>query len=179
MSNKLYLLVGLRVPDVTALTAEETIRKRITGGERLDGLEHFDLWEFHSGAGGFRDELERMVRDSNLFVNPNKHVYRFTEDYLDGWTEERYILRVWGREDMDGVVARDTLIRRYGISNLSDVKRSDLWVMNLSGVSGGEGVALAESFGVTDGPRGGLLVNPHYQEYSVKITRTGGGERSV
>ena len=179
MSNKLYLLVGLRVPDVTALTAEETIRKRISGGEKLNGLEHFDLWEFHHGGGGFRVELERMVRDSNLFVNPNKHIYRFADDYLEGWTEERHILRVWGREDIDGVVARDTLIRRYGISNLNEVKRSDLWTMDLTGVSAMDGAALVESFGVTDGPRGGLLVNPHYQDYSVRFARIGGGERSV
>lgn len=168
-TKRLYLLVSLRARDLAALTAEETIRRRVAGGGHLDRLDRADLWEFDSdGAGVFRDGLERLVRESNLFVNPNKHTFRFTGDYRTGWTGDVTLVTVRGREDLDGAVARETLETRYHLPGLRDVRYASLWVMRFTGVAPGERAALAESLAVTTGPKGGLLVNPHYQEWAVE-----------
>jgi len=169
MSEPLFLLVRLRVPDVTALTAEETIRKRVGGGERLSGLDRLDLWEFrHREGAAFRERLESLVRDSNLFVNPNKHAYRITGDYRRGWKKGGYLVLVRGREDLEGKVAEETLARRYAIEGLEAVRYGVLWRMTLAGAAGEEGRALAESLAVTRSPEGGLLANPHIQTCEVE-----------
>ncbi|MBN1826158.1 MAG: hypothetical protein JW958_07825 [Candidatus Eisenbacteria bacterium] len=169
MSEALFLLVRLRVPDVTALTAEETIRKRVAGGGRLVRLDRLDLWEFrHRDGAAFREKLDALVRDSNLFVNPNKHAYRITGDYRRGWREGGYLVLVRGREDLEGKVAEETLARRYAIDGLHGVRYGVLWRMKLEGTGGAEGLALAESLAVTRAPKGGLLVNPHVQTWSVE-----------
>ncbi|MFH1277754.1 MAG: hypothetical protein ABIK65_05195 [Candidatus Eisenbacteria bacterium] len=123
-------------------------------------------------------ELERLVRESNLFVNPNKHTFRFTEDYRSGWTGEAVLLTVRGREDLEGEVARETLETRYRLGGLEEIRYATLWVMRLRGVGGDEALARAEALAVTTGPKGGLLVNPHFQDYEVEPA-SGSGEVSA
>lgn len=174
--ERIYLLVSLRARGLTALTAEETIRRRVAGGDALERLDQADLWEFrHRGEKGFREELEKLVRESNLFVNPNKHSFRFTEEYRTGWAREAVLLTVRGREDLEGEVARETLGTRYRLEGLEEVRYSTLWVVRFKDVAGDEALARAEALAVTTGPKGGLLVNPHFQEYAVEPA-TGTGE---
>jgi len=169
LNRKLYLLVRLRVRDVTALTAEETIRRWIEGGEKLARLDRADLWEFtYRDDGDFRGKIEELVNDSNLFVNPNKHTFRFADDYREGWEEEVFLAVVRGREDLEGAVARNTLESRYRLAGLEDVRYATLWVFRFDGVTGDEALGLAESFAVTRTRKDGLLVNPHYQICEVK-----------
>jgi len=170
--GKTFLLVHLRVKDLTAETAEETIRKRIDGGEKLRKLERAELWEFrHSREGGeFRSELERLVRRSNLFVHPNKHAYRIVDDYRSGWEEEGFLLWVRGKEGVEGMVARETLRTRFGLEGLEEVRYGVLWVIRPAGIAGEDALAWARKIGITTGPRDGLLVHPHYQEYDLDRT---------
>jgi hypothetical protein len=169
VKRTLHLIVSLRARDLAALTAEETVRKRVPGGERLVRLDRADLWEFaYDGGAEFRSRLEGLVRDSNIFVNPNKHLFRFADDYRSGWTEECVLVAVRGREDLDGAVAEETLRSRHRLPGLEGVRYAALWILRFDGVSGAEALALAESLSVTRGPRGGLLVNPHYQEYTIE-----------
>jgi len=169
VNRKLYLVVRLRVRDLTALTAEETIQKRVAGGDRLETLDRADLWEFTFRSGEcFRAKLEHLVGDSNLFVNPNKHTYRFADDYREGWRSGGWLLVVRGREDLEGAVARDTLDRRYDVAGLEEVRYGALWILRLRDEGRAEDRENAERLAVATGPKGGLLVNPHYQEYSLE-----------
>jgi hypothetical protein len=178
VKRKLFLLVALRTRDLAALTAEETIRKRLPGGEKLRRLDRADLWEFDFDDGeGFRAALEKLVRDSNLFVNPNKHVFRFADDFRTGWREECVLLAVRGKEDLEGAVAEETLRSRYKLTGLREVRYATLWMLHLAETAEGESLALAESLAVAGARSGGLLVNPHYQEY--EIERAHAAERTA
>ncbi|MFH1679870.1 MAG: hypothetical protein ABIH26_04420 [Candidatus Eisenbacteria bacterium] len=178
MNRTLYLLVRLRTGDLAALTAEETIRRRVRGGERLARLDRSDLWEFTYRDGNeFQGRLEKLVSESNLFVNPNKHLFRYAEDYRSGWREEGFLLAVRGREDLEGAVAEETLRSRYRLPGLERVRYATLWFLRFEGAAGEEGLALAESLALANSPKGGLLVNPHYQEHTLEPA--GSGEKAA
>lgn len=177
--GRLQLLVTLRNRGLTALTAEETLRRRVSGGEALERLDQADLWEFrHRGGERFREQLEKLVRESNLFVNPNKHSFRFTEDFRSGWSGDPVLLTVRGRDDLEGEVARETLGTRYRLEGLEEVRYATLWIFRFRGLPEEEALARAETLAVTTGPKGGLLVNPHFQEYAAHPSSEKGEVRS-
>jgi hypothetical protein len=172
VKRELHLIVSPRRRDLAALTAEETIRKRVPGGEALARLDRADLWEFDYEDGDeFRGALEKLVRESNLFVNPNKHVFRFAEDFRAGWRERCVLVAVRGKEDLEGAVAEETLRSRYRLPGLRGVRYATLWVLRVEAPAGEDGLSLAESLAVATGVGGGLLVNPHYQEYEIERAR--------
>ena len=169
MSETLALLVRHRVEDLAARTAEETIRGRIEGGEHLERLGREELWEFTFRAGsGCEKRIRKLTEESNLFVNPNKHHHRFTADVLSGREGGGYLLRVHNRDDLDGDVAFDTLVNQYDCEGLERVRFGTVWVIHVSAVKGERAAALTERFAVTRGPRDGLLVNPHYQDWTLE-----------
>ncbi len=172
MSRKLDLLVSLRTRDLAALTAEETIRKRIPGGEKLARLDRADFWEFtFDGREGFREAMEKLVRESNLFVNPNKHAYRFADDYRTGWQGACALVAVRGREDLEGALAEETLRSRYRVPGLTRVRYATLWILQFDAAAEENLLALAESLSIATERKGGLLVNPHYQDYEIERSR--------
>ncbi len=171
MSGYLALLVKHRVEDLIARTAEETIRRRLEGGERLERLDREEFWEFDFRAGeGFEEKLRRFTAGAELFVNPNKHHYRISEEGIfTGFTGRGWLLRVTGRDDIEGEVAKHTLIRQYGCEELQDVRYGVLWVIRLKDDEGGEGDGeLAERMAITRSREDGLLVNPHFQEWKME-----------
>ncbi len=169
----LALLVKNRVEDLIARTAEETIIRRLEGGEHLESLHREEFWEFDFLEGhGFEEMLRTLTGNADLFVNPNKHRYRLTEEgILSGHQGPGYLVRVSGREDIEGEVAKQTLERQYGCEGLKEVRYGLLWVIRLKGIDGDEGAQLAERFAVTRGAKDGVLVNPHYQEWRMEPIR--------
>ncbi len=85
MSYQVELAVRLKIPDVTALTAANAIRRRLGYAEALADLKRADHYVFDVEAAS-AEEAEALVRHiaqkTTLFVNPNKHVFavRFPED---------------------------------------------------------------------------------------------------
>ncbi|MFW6156334.1 MAG: phosphoribosylformylglycinamidine synthase subunit PurS, partial [Armatimonadota bacterium] len=79
------LVVGLKIPDVTALTAGNAIRRRLGYEDVLSSLERADYYRIEIDVDD-REKAEAIAReiaeDTNLFVNPNKHTYhiQFPED---------------------------------------------------------------------------------------------------
>jgi len=174
MSRTLYLLVRLRAGDLAAATAEETIRRRVRGGEKLVRLDRSDLWEFtYQDGNDFRGRLESIVRESNLFVNPNKHAFRYAVDFRRGWREEGVLVVVRGKDDLEGAVAEETLRSRVRLPGLERVRFATLWFLRFQEARGSEALALGESLAVAASPKGGLLVNPHYQDYTIELAETG------
>ncbi len=176
MSGKLALLIGHRVEDLAARTAEETIRRRLDGGEALESLDREEFWEFRYRTEElFEEKLTALIDRAELFVNPNKHRWRIsTGGIAAGHEGKGYLLKVTNREDIDGDVAKHTLTMQYGFRGLEEVRYGVLWIIRLAegvvgdGPAGDAGRALAEKIAVTKSRDSGLLVNPHYQEWSLE-----------
>ena len=169
------LVVGLKIPDVTALTAANAIRRRLGYGEALESLERADYYRIEIDVDE-RDLAEKLAREmaeqTNLFVNPNKHMYdvRFPEDrgenaQADGaWVVN---VLVTSPDDSSGDGIASALTGRLGYDQVEGVDTGVLWTLHIRAESEAEAREIAEKITVTRSQSEGLLMNPHFQEYEV------------
>ncbi len=173
MSESCALLVRHRHQDLDARTAEDTIRKRLEEGERLLGLGREECWEFiYREGSGLRERLEVLAESANLFVNPNKHLYRFSDGWQSGALEQGVLLLVRNQPDLEGPLALETLQKEYGCEGLQEVRYGTLWILRIAGSMNGplgDERELAERFAITRSRGDGLLVNPHFQTWEWEI----------
>lgn len=172
------LLVTLKIPDVTALTAANTIRRRLGYGERLVNLRRADYYRLDLDLEDPQAALamvREMAERTNLFVNPNKHSFTVRTRQERGqpvagngaWT-----VNVLVTDPADtspaGILAALQAIPAYGDTVLK-VQRGVLWTMKLMAESEQQAVQMAEDITVTRSQSRGLLMNPHFQTYEMWV----------
>ena len=72
------LLVKLKIPDVTALTAAGALRRRMGFEGVLTSLARADYYRLELAVDTPEEALalaRDLAENTNVFVNPNKHVY--------------------------------------------------------------------------------------------------------
>ncbi len=171
------LLVSLKIPDVTALTAASSIRRRLGYDDVLKELRRSDYYSLDlnttdpQAANGLAQEL---AEKTNLFVNPNKHSYevRSPQQHTGGPNQQEGLWRVEVLvTDAEGAEADDiqqALTQRLGYGGrVSAVRRGILWTLLLTAASADEARDIAESITVTRSRSEGLLVNPHFQAWEI------------
>jgi phosphoribosylformylglycinamidine synthase len=165
----LFLTVALRGADPTALTATYAVRHRLGLGSEIAALERLQLWRFDVAAPSVAEALDRArgwVTQSQLFVNPNQHVYR-----LEGAgeaTRPAVVDGVWiavgDRPDQEGVAATRLVRERLGGTALVEARRAVVWQLRFApGVDTARRRACAAEVAVARTRQRGLLANPHYQ----------------
>ena len=169
------LVVSLKIPDVTALTAGNAIRRRLGYDEVLSGFDRTDYYRIDLDVDD-RDAAEALVREmaegTNLFVNPNKHVYevRFAEDRaeaVNGDGEWLVNVLVTSPDDSSGEGIASALTGRHGYGQVACVETGVLWSMRIVADDEAAAREVAESITVTRSQSQGILMNPHFQEYEV------------
>lgn len=169
--HKVELLVTLKIPDVTALTASNTLRRRLGYGDVLTRLDRADYYLFDVEADS-EDEACEVVRNlaerTTIFVNPNKHSFQVRPHAPSAEVPRRgdvYEVRCLVREvDYDPApqilaqVARTELGKSIG-----GLQVGTLWTLHLRAPSADGARQLAHEIAVTRSRSKGLLVNPHYQ----------------
>lgn len=179
MSRKLSLLVWHRVEDLIATTAEETIRNRHENGAKLETLSREEHWRFTFDGNAFPARLDDLVARSRLFVNPNKHAFRIVDEPEDGRAFPGAIVRVRNREDIEGATAMHSLRPLAGTEELTEVVFETVWFVRLApSVEPDEIASLVESYAVTHTRHDGLLVNPHFQDWSLTVVPGTQGARA-
>ncbi len=171
------LLVRLKIPDVTALTAANSLRRRMGYAERLAALRRADYYRlglYVESAEEAKALAAELAERTNLFVNPNKHVYELRlpdEARAGGSREGVYPVEVLVTDPNDGSAqgALSALRGRlgYGEKVVSLVK-GVLWVLSLRAEDLADARAMAEEIAVTRRIDRGLLVNPHFQQCVVR-----------
>ena len=166
------LLVRLKITDLVAWTALETGRKLMPPDCALTRLvrEHLYLFEPEPGGGAdaFEAPLADAVEHSNFFVNPNKESYRFLTASKRGETwappEGAWGILARAREDTRDEGLRQRLVREHPLRGLGAIRRASAWWLWTRGPDGGAAMdRCADALGVLEGPRRGLLVNPHFE----------------
>ncbi|MGI5820035.1 MAG: phosphoribosylformylglycinamidine synthase subunit PurS [Armatimonadota bacterium] len=171
------LVVGLKIPDVTALTAGNAIRRRLGYDDVLSSLSRADYYRIDLDVDD-RDIAEKLVREmaeeTNLFVNPNKHMYdvqfpehRGANANVDG--EWLVNVLVTSPDDSSGEGIASALTGRLGYDQVSGVETGVLWTMRIKAGSEAEAREVAESITVTRSQSQGILMNPHFQEYEMWV----------
>jgi len=169
------LVVNLKIPDVTALTAANAIRRRLGYADRLLELHRADYYRLELDVpdrAAAEALLRELAEDTNLFVNPNKHVFevRFPEDRDGGEAapgEQVVNVLVTSPDDSSGAGIASTLRGHLGYAAVSSVATGVLWTLRLVADSPEDARAMAEEIAITRSQSQGILMNPHFQEIEV------------
>ncbi len=171
------LVVGLKIPDVTALTAGNAIRRRLGYEDVLSALDRADYYsiDFDVEDRATAEELaSEMAEETNLFVNPNKHVFelrnpenRGANANVDG--EWLVNVLVTSPDDSSGEGIASALQGRLGYEQVASVETGVLWSMRIIADSEEAAREVAESITVTRSQSQGILMNPHFQDYEIWV----------
>lgn len=172
------LLVRLKIPDLTALTALDAGRALLPRGYELKRLvrEEIVLFEPAPGAvGGGSDgaldaALAKAVETSNFFVNPNKERYRLlaSAERGEAWAtpDGSWGILTRSRGDTRDSGVLDRLQREHPLAGLGAIRRGRVWWLWTQGPAGDAGVeASLEALGPVEHAGRGLLVNPHSESW--------------
>jgi phosphoribosylformylglycinamidine (FGAM) synthase PurS component len=171
LMQKVSLLVRLKIPDVTALTAANALRRSM-GYHQLKSLQRADYYGLVLNVDTPAEALElarELADKTNLFVNPNKHVYEVTVGEPGGG-EEPGVAHVLVTDPHDGSAESilSALQGRLGYGDrVAEVARGVLWTITLEGADAAEARRVAAEMAGTRSLSEGLLANPHFQEYEV------------
>jgi hypothetical protein len=174
MMESVELLVNLKIPDVTALTAANTLRRRMGFADTLKVLGRTDYYRLSLQAADGLALAAELAEQTNLFVNPNKHAFvvRPAREQPLGphaeqglWLVEALVTDAAGPAAPGLVSAlRDRL--GYGAA-VSEVERGVLWTLYLACSGADEARDLAAAIVVTRSRERGLLMNPHFQTWNI------------
>ncbi|MBM3498153.1 MAG: phosphoribosylformylglycinamidine synthase subunit PurS [Armatimonadetes bacterium] len=170
------LLVRLKIPDVTALTAANSLRRRMGYADSLERLRRADYYRLGLNAGTSEEALalaRELAENTNLFVNPNKHAYqvRLPDAAAPASAGPVHEVEVLITDPNDGSAqgALAALRGRLGFGNqVASLTKGVLWLMDLRAADHGAAKQLAEQIAVTRRIDEGLLMNPHFQECTVR-----------
>ncbi len=166
------LLVRLKIPDVTALTAANALRRSL-GYTQLKALTRADYYRLSLNTetpAAALDLARELAEKTNLFVNPNKHVYELHEQLDAGDAADGHIARVLVTDPHDGS-AEGMLAALQGRLGYGDrvagITKGLLWTLHLDCADVEEARRLAAEMAETKSLEQGLLVNPHFQDFEV------------
>jgi hypothetical protein len=173
------LLVRLKIPDLTALTALDAGRALLPQGHELTRLVREEVYLFEATPGAdlsaFEPSIAHAVETSNFFVNPNKERYRLLRSGERGRTWDPpegswgILARPRGDTRDGGLLAR--LMREHPLQGLGAIRRARVWWLTTRAgapKATDDGAAAYSALGPVSDARHGLLVNPH-SEVSLRL----------
>ncbi len=167
------LTVELKIPDVTALTAANALRRRLGYEDVLVELRRADYYRLDVTTDCADEAVaigKKLAEETNLFVNPNKHQYNVAAGIHNSGaeaTEGTYAVNMLVTDPKSGSAAGilSALHGRLGYGEVvSGVSAGILWTLVLKAESREAAEALATEITVTKSRESGLLLNPHFQE---------------
>lgn len=169
------LLVRLKIPDVTALTAANALRRRMGYEAVLADLRRADYHRLELNVSGPQEAIRlahELAEGTNLFVNPNKHVYEATPATREplttpeGWPVVRVLVTDPEDGSAQGVLAALQGRLGYG-KRVAGLLRGTLWSLTLRCPDRQQALDIAQDIAITRSRDRGLLSNPHFQECEI------------
>ena len=144
------MIVTLKVPDTTAITALQTLQK--IGFGKIKDVNRSDYYEFL--IEGDEEKFKERISKVDSLVNVNKHLFSF-EIKKDACIN---ILVKNINDGGSGILS--TLKERLGFSGIKKAEKAVLWSLSIDAEKN-EAKKIAEKAAKE------LLVNENYQEYEV------------
>lgn len=166
------ILVRLKIPDVTALTAANALRRSM-GYAQLRELKRADYYRLNLAVDSAEEAValaQELAEKTNLFVNPNKHVYEVWTSREEPAPAQGKLAHVLVTDPNDGSAQGmlAALQGRLGYGGkVAGVTKGLLWTMLIDTEEAEEARRLAGEMAETKSLEKGLLVNPHFQEFEV------------
>ena len=150
MLKTIEMLVSLKMPDSTAITALQTLKK--LGFEKIKGLKRFDYYKF--SVEGDLEKFKEKISKADIIVNANKHLFDFSVKKEKG----SKLLVKNTDDDCTGLLS--VLKNRLGFKSIKKIEKGVLWSINSDADS-------KESIKISEKAARGLLANENYQSFSV------------
>jgi phosphoribosylformylglycinamidine (FGAM) synthase PurS component len=150
MPKTIELVVKLKIPDTTAITALQTLHEM--GFSKIKDLKRADYYKF--SIDGDAEKFREKISKTDIIVNANKHSFDFKVN--DDGSAKVKVSNF--DDDNSGLLA--TLRNRLGFKELKKISKYTMWNV-YSDTSKSETAKLAEKAAKD------LLVNAHYQDYEV------------
>mgnify|MGYP001600405526 CR=1 FL=1 len=150
MPKTVELVVSLRVPDTTAITALQTLQK--IGFNKIRDIKRADYYSF-SIEGDEKDFKDKICK-VDILVNANKHSY----DFAIKKDNNIKILVKNINDDGSGILT--TLKNRLGLKNIKNVEKAILWSLSIAADE-------TEAKKIEEKAAKELLVNENYQEFEI------------
>lgn len=156
----------LKVNDPTALTAHETLQRAMGYGRTVAGVGRSEVWSFRwPDAVEAAPILERLARETNLLLNPNKHRMEIAVGAGALSPRGNAWVLVWTAGE--GRDLEETLRRHRLLSGaMPVVRKGTLWELDLAGAPAAR-ARLAEEIAVARERGRGLLANPHVADVRI------------
>ena len=150
MPKTVEMIVSLKVPDTTAITALQTLQK--IGFNKIKSVKREDDYKFsiEGDDKNFKDKICKV----DILVNANKHYYNFAIQ------KDNTIKILVKNINDDGSGLLSTLKNRLGFKNIKKVEKAILWSLTIESEE-------KEAKEIADKAAKELLVNEHYQEYEI------------
>lgn len=166
MPKTAELIVGLKVPDTTSITALQTLHRM--GFGKIRDIKRYDYYKFtiNGDVKKFQNEICKV----DMLVNANKNSFDFSirkdgtikilvkstkiKNFRDAKNSKNFLANI--NDDGNGILS--ILKNRLGFGNISKVEKAIMWALLMDG---------KETKKIADKAAKELLVNEHYQEYLI------------
>ena len=153
MTKTIELIVGLKIPDTTAITALDTI-KRI-GFDKVRELIREDYYKFSiSDENNFKGKISKV----DILVNANKNNFKFDIEKKQSESSEVIVSVKNIGDENEGLLS--TLKNNLDFKNIQKIEKKVLWTLVID-ADDSEAKKIAENIANR------LLVNQHYQEFEI------------
>ena len=150
MPKTVEMIVSLKMPDTTAITALQTLHK--IGFNKIKGVNRADYYNFL--IEGDEEKFKSRICKVDVLVNANKHSYDFSI------TKDNKIRIIVKDLNGDGSGLLSTLKNRLGFEDIRKVEKATLWGLTIDADE-------REAKKIAENAAKELLVNENYQEYVI------------
>ena len=151
--KEVEMVVSLKVPDTTAITALQTLNKM--GFSDISSLKRSDYYRFF--IEGDTEKFRQKISKTDIVVNANKHFCEFSIPKNSG--DSKLILVKNSDDNNSGLLS--TLKDRLGFSELKKIEKFVIWNLEFKAKHKTQSEKTAEKAAKE------LLVNENYQEYKI------------
>lgn len=144
------MVVGLKVPDNTAITTLQTLKK--IGFNKINDVKREDYYKFE--IDGDEQKFKNRISKADILVNANKHYFDFS---IKKWNDVKILVKNIndGRSEI-----LSTLKNRLGFKEIKKIEKGILWTLIIEN-DNFKAMEIAEKAAEE------LLVNKNYQEYRI------------
>ena len=149
-TKTIEMVVSLKVPDTTAITALQTLQK--LGFNKIKDIKRTDYYKFlvEGDEGQFKSKISKV----DILVNANKHSFDFSVK------KDNSIKILVKNINDDGSGILSTLSNRLGFKNLKRAEKAVLWLLTIDADE-------KEAKKIAEKAAKDLFVNENYQEYDI------------
>ncbi|HJN57111.1 MAG: hypothetical protein QF436_02440 [Candidatus Woesearchaeota archaeon] len=149
------LIVGLKVPDNTAITAFNTLQN--IGYKQLKKLEKCDYYKFHITEDA--DKFRERISKTDILINANKHKFSFSIGNNQDTGENYKKVNILVQELDNPEALLTTLRERLGFNEITKLEKGILWALSFDKNADAKNTAkdIAKN----------LLMNENYQKFKV------------